>query len=257
MKKRQAFTLVELIVVITILAILGTVAFLSFQGFNLEARNVKRTSDIQNIRSKVEVLTLQATPLSSFVLGSGSTLIWDTKIRIAGYEGYSALSGSYLAWNINPTALEIKQENFLDPIFGESYKIGYDAYSNTYEVAATIEKGGWEYDSFVDGSWDPRSSSDVSYSKVSHTWDTFYLSWATFPETDLQIWDVVRFTGDTNATYIITGYFWDRVTVDKTITHSGANVFLHGNETRSLIKRWDSDNAIDFGRWYQYTPYYN
>ena len=44
------FTLVELIVVITILAILWTIAFISLQGYSRSARDVRRTTDIQNIK---------------------------------------------------------------------------------------------------------------------------------------------------------------------------------------------------------------
>jgi prepilin-type N-terminal cleavage/methylation domain-containing protein len=50
----KAFTLVELIVVITILAILGTIAFISLQGYTGEAKNSKVTSDLRNIASAIE-----------------------------------------------------------------------------------------------------------------------------------------------------------------------------------------------------------
>lgn len=48
--KRQAFTLVELIVVITILAVLGTIAFVSFQWYSQSARDSVRISDLKNIQ---------------------------------------------------------------------------------------------------------------------------------------------------------------------------------------------------------------
>lgn len=41
----RAFTLVELIVVITILAILGTIGFVSLQSYSLLARDSKRIAD--------------------------------------------------------------------------------------------------------------------------------------------------------------------------------------------------------------------
>jgi len=41
-KYTQAFTLVELIVVITILAILGTIGFISLQGYAVVARDTTR-----------------------------------------------------------------------------------------------------------------------------------------------------------------------------------------------------------------------
>ncbi|MFA5916920.1 MAG: type II secretion system protein, partial [Candidatus Gracilibacteria bacterium] len=57
MKKlqKQAFTLVELIVVITILAILGTIAFISFQNYSKNARDGVRIADINNIEKSLGI----------------------------------------------------------------------------------------------------------------------------------------------------------------------------------------------------------
>tara|TARA_Y100001960_G_C14352104_1_gene670075 strand:- start:403 stop:597 length:195 start_codon:yes stop_codon:yes gene_type:complete len=57
--KTKGFTLVELIVVITILAILSTVAFISFQNYVLSSRDSKRTTDIKNIVKSLELSKLQ------------------------------------------------------------------------------------------------------------------------------------------------------------------------------------------------------
>ena len=56
---QKGFTLVELIVVITILAILWTIAFLSLQWYAANARDSKRISDIWNIKKSLELFTLQ------------------------------------------------------------------------------------------------------------------------------------------------------------------------------------------------------
>lgn len=45
MKNNKGFTLVELIVVITILAILWTIAFISLQWYSSDARDSTRISD--------------------------------------------------------------------------------------------------------------------------------------------------------------------------------------------------------------------
>ena len=51
-------TLVELIVVITILVILWTIAFISLQWYSSQARDSKRLSDISNIKKSVELFSL-------------------------------------------------------------------------------------------------------------------------------------------------------------------------------------------------------
>lgn len=53
------FTLVELIVVITILVILGTIAFMNLSGFSGNARDSSRVSDLANISQSLELANLK------------------------------------------------------------------------------------------------------------------------------------------------------------------------------------------------------
>ena len=70
LQTKKAFTLVELIVVITILAILSTIGFLSLQWFTLTSRDSVRITDISNIKHKINDAinnnsgTLQGNPLT-------------------------------------------------------------------------------------------------------------------------------------------------------------------------------------------------
>lgn len=47
--KKQAFTLVELVITITILVILSTIAFVSFQSYTKDSRDANRLSSANEI----------------------------------------------------------------------------------------------------------------------------------------------------------------------------------------------------------------
>jgi prepilin-type N-terminal cleavage/methylation domain-containing protein len=71
-ESHKGFTLVELIVVITILVILGTIGFVSIQGFSTNARDSVRVSDIGSIMKSIELSNIKTgsypPPDSSFAV---------------------------------------------------------------------------------------------------------------------------------------------------------------------------------------------
>lgn len=113
----KAFTLVELIVVITILAILGTIAFINLAWYNKQAKNGKVTSDLRNIASAIEVarsrngislreIVKNASSNNTVdltnVLNNGSTTLWGTWV-------------TYAVWNVNFSVINQNWDNFKDP----------------------------------------------------------------------------------------------------------------------------------------------
>ncbi|MDD3144687.1 MAG: prepilin-type N-terminal cleavage/methylation domain-containing protein [Candidatus Gracilibacteria bacterium] len=67
MFNKKGFTLVELIVVITIISILGTIAFINLQGYNVGARDTKRISDINSILNKVDLEQIKGESVSDII----------------------------------------------------------------------------------------------------------------------------------------------------------------------------------------------
>ncbi len=59
-KRKKAFTLVELIIVITILAILSTIAFVSFQNYTKDARDWNRITTLKNIESWLSLYNIKS-----------------------------------------------------------------------------------------------------------------------------------------------------------------------------------------------------
>lgn len=77
---KKAFTLVELIVVITILAILATIWFTSMQWYAKSARESQRVSDLTTIRKSLEFFRLQEwyfpDPTDFFPVTYSGSLAW-------------------------------------------------------------------------------------------------------------------------------------------------------------------------------------
>ncbi|MDD2870488.1 MAG: type II secretion system protein [Candidatus Gracilibacteria bacterium] len=153
---KNAFTLVELIVVITILAILGTIAFISLQGYSADARNSKRTSDIGNIQSAISLKQVEGVPLLSFVAENVNAL--SGGLDIGGSIGVLAASGAYAAGTPSYTVLNVIEKDFKDPKSDKAYRIGATTRAGgVFQVAAVLEQDGDETN-LVNGTYAARTA---------------------------------------------------------------------------------------------------
>jgi prepilin-type N-terminal cleavage/methylation domain-containing protein len=73
---KKGFTLVELMVVITVIAILMTIAIVSFTRIQKQARDTKRKADIRTLETALQAYytELQHYPIQPTVLDAGSAL---------------------------------------------------------------------------------------------------------------------------------------------------------------------------------------
>ncbi|MDD3302127.1 MAG: prepilin-type N-terminal cleavage/methylation domain-containing protein [Candidatus Gracilibacteria bacterium] len=121
--KTKAFTLVELIVTITILAILGTIAFISFQGYSKNSRDSVRISDTKNAEKGLEIFSLKSgrypEPDTSIILVGGTEEI---KQGIIGENVVRSI-------DLNTIPLDPKTgTNYIYSVFGDGqyYQIAYE-----------------------------------------------------------------------------------------------------------------------------------
>jgi len=133
-RSKSGFTLVELIVTITIIAILWAIAFTAFNGFQSSARDSTRASDLANLSQALDTSYIKSgsypNPDNSFtVTYSGWSLwyqwtVWDTLINTLSSNG---------------SKLSKKPTDPLAP--SREYTYSKSAYGNTFELSSN-----WEWD---------------------------------------------------------------------------------------------------------------
>ena len=136
---KRAFTLVELIVVITILAILWTIAFISLSDYSKEARDSKRITDTSNLLSKINVENVRWINMSELInpLEKKTNILTINSKKEDWLQGYP-----------NFNALKEPEENFLDPKSKHRYPFAYAIWwewkeSYNFMQMATVSEKDW------------------------------------------------------------------------------------------------------------------
>ena len=192
---KKAFTLVELIVVITILAILWTVAFVSLQEYTTFARNAIRLDGISKVAKLVETKKQVWIDALSFVEPGqevpSAEIWWATVNPWVDYQ----------AGIINISALELKSEDFSDPTNGRLFSMWATIKKwGQYEIASTIEDS-WSERAILSGNYEARDTQVLTWTGLLSE-DIFVLS---DPRdiNKLSKWDVIIWTGVTPNTRIL------------------------------------------------------
>lgn len=129
MRKQQYwFTLVELIVVITILAILWTIAFISLQWYSADARNSTRISDIGSMKKTLELYQLKE---SKYPIPDWWVII--------NYD-YEKLRTQWTFWNeVVKKLWKLISKTPVDPLTKTEYIYSLANNEKEYEVLAIYE----------------------------------------------------------------------------------------------------------------------
>ena len=120
-KKSTAFTLVELIVVITILAILWAISFISLQDFNKDSRDSKRIADMSQFKKWIEIY---------------ATETWEYPMpdnHHSVIESWEILNYEWKAWDLTSKNARMS-DPLTDPLTWELYDYAVSVKKDAYEI---------------------------------------------------------------------------------------------------------------------------
>ena len=158
-KQKQAFTLVELIVVITILAILGTIAFISLQWYSRDSRDSVRISDAGNMKVALELFYLDA---GKYPLPDNNEIIsysWDT-------VWYQWTFWENVVINLSRNITEIPK----DPLMDKEYTYSVEWLKNSYQILTLLE---WD-DTTLNISWKANAWNLIVTPKLDGTYNGIF-----------------------------------------------------------------------------------
>lgn len=124
---KKAFTLVEIIVVIAILAILWTIGFLSFSWYISQSRDAKRTSDIDNLNSSIELS----------LLDNSSYPIPDNPISVT--YSWAVVWIQWTIWEWVISHLKDFSKVPLDPLYNNEYTYSVLNWSDEFQIWTILE----------------------------------------------------------------------------------------------------------------------
>jgi prepilin-type N-terminal cleavage/methylation domain-containing protein len=189
MYTKKAFSLVELIVVIVILAILWTISFIALQGYSIDARDTKRLSDVKSLLSKINVEQTMWIPLEELMdedkKENKLTINW--KSNIPWYQ-----------WVVNYNTILENSDSFKDPSNNQDYPFAYSYWTIEYDWKVQsynfvqlayvsererVTKLVWNYFQFQDWTDSP--------SLFTHSWTTWENTSDYYIDDDIeQIYDI-------------------------------------------------------------------
>lgn len=173
MKATKGFTLVELIVVITILAILATIGFLSLQGYTQDAKETKTVANLRTVASSlVNESAIAGKGIGDYISVDASAAMSTGYVNSGTAVDFADVN-EYKAGKVNAAALKIDGSKFFDKdsanveqafraavvTFAEQVN-GRDRYRSMFQVAGTL-KTATGNSALVEGSYAEVATSDM------------------------------------------------------------------------------------------------
>jgi len=159
----KAFTLVELIVTITILAVLWTIAFMSFQNYTVYARDVVRVSDLNNMKSVLEYSYTETWMYPEPDTWTGMTFSW------------AVVWTQWTFWKDVRRATKRLNEIPTDPLTNNEYTYSVLNTNSEFELWAVFE---WDEIS-VNSESENNQENNILWTEIYAAWESFkaYIIW--------------------------------------------------------------------------------
>jgi len=194
------FTLVELIVVITIIAILWTIAFISLQWYSKNARDSVRIADVQSL-----VKSLSLFEIKTWIFPEPSN--W-TSVSFSWWEIWT----QWTIWDSVIVNIGQLSKKVLDPSTESEYTYSRLNTKKEYQIAAVIEGDLWinsspHFSSVTHAAW---TNPWIAYVKWNYNWMlakvqtwavTYVLAVPTIISWDISVTDIINLQQSNKLVY--------------------------------------------------------
>lgn len=200
--KNKGFTLIELIVVITILAILWTISFIAFLWYTKNARDSVRISDINSMIKSLEIYHIMVwefpEPSNKYSITYSGSLVWN--------------QGTF--WDSVFTNVRELSKKPIDPLTGNEYTYSLTNTKQEFQIAAMYE---WNLISFsnilysqayADNNWKTKSIVKGNYNwkfiKTEVSWTNYILGVPSIITSEITSIDIENILN--NKTFVFSWY---------------------------------------------------
>jgi hypothetical protein len=221
----------------TLWAIWGTVAYISLQWYQQEAKNSRKISDLSNLVSLIEISLIKWDITLENIVIADKQSSQNKVIRVWGNKVIEWWN--YFIWDINYDIFEYKKDIF--ELEGEKYKIAvYKEWNRKqYQLLTFLEEGNKNSKVLVKWNYFPRILKRYEFIKIKNTSEEdIEKNWNEERENKIQI-EVVGehdlVTWDRTNLWVISEVDNNIITLEKEIKSGVSKIYMLWNDSATLF----------------------
>lgn len=177
---RKAFTVVEIIISLSLLMILWTISFINLSDNTNDALKVKMLSDIQWLNSEMWISISKWNDISKLIINSNSNNLVNSGSFIEWWK-YKLWDLKYKAWQFNFKILNLKKDNYvyIDRWIKKEYILWYIRTSKKiyFEFAWEILNKWWKNEALISWNYFKFLPSDSHWLISEKNFDIWIINW--------------------------------------------------------------------------------